>query len=358
MQQNVLEFTKKLIAIPSDVNDREACLQILETTQKELSGFSFTPFASNGVPSVLYTNTPSPTKKCKIIFYAHLDVVPGSKEQFIPVEKNGKLYGRGAYDMKAASAAIILLFKEIAHQLPYTLGLQLTTDEEVVGFNGVGYQLAQGVTAEFAIAGECGSSLRIVNQLRGLNVVKLQASGVEAHAGHSWHGENALLKIYEAIHNILQEYPTPATPSWQTTVSVANVATENQTHNIVPDNATALLDIRPIPEDKERILEKIQQLLPEGVTMEVIKTMPSLHTKETNEYLQKLKTTLEDITKQPATIAPSYAGSDIIFFSMNNINGIEFGPVGGGHHSKEEWVDIKGLQEYYQILKHFLLSIK
>lgn len=358
MKQSVLELTKKFIAIPSDVNDREACLRILEVAQKELEGFSFTPFASNGIPSVLYTNTPTPTKKCKIIFYAHLDVVPGSKEQFIPVEKHGKLYGRGAYDMKAAAAAIILLFKEIANHLPYTIGLQLTTDEEVVGFNGVGHQLDEGVTADFAIAGECGSSLRIVNRLRGLHVVKLHASGTEAHAGHSWYGKNALLKLYEAIHNILQAYPTPIEPSWQTTVSLANVSTENRTHNIVPDNATALLDIRPIPEDKEDVLQKIQTLLPEGVQMELIKTMPSLHTYETNEYLQKLKTTVEKITNKPATIAPSYAGSDIIFFGINKINGIEFGPVGGGHHSKEEWVDSKGLEEYYQILKEFLLSIK
>ncbi|HZE86701.1 MAG TPA: M20 family metallopeptidase, partial [Methylomirabilota bacterium] len=211
---------------------------------------------------------------------------------------------------------------------------------------------------DFAITGECGSNLRITNQLRGLHVVKLIASGQEAHAGHLWYGENALLKLYEAVNTILQHYPTPKVPTWQTTVSLAKIETNNITHNIVPADATALLDIRFIPEDAENILKNIQSFLPEGVIMEKIKFMPVHKTEKTNTYLQKLAQALEGVTQKTPEITPSYAGSDIIFYSMHHINGVEFGPVGEGHHSDEEWVDIKSLGHYYQILKDFLLSVK
>ncbi|HZE87182.1 MAG TPA: M20/M25/M40 family metallo-hydrolase, partial [Methylomirabilota bacterium] len=105
MTDHIIALAKKFISIPSDVNDRDMCLTILETAQEELKKFSFTPFVKDGIPSMLYVNTKEPTKNCKIIFNAHLDVVPGMREQFTPYERNNRLYGRGAYDMKSAAAA-------------------------------------------------------------------------------------------------------------------------------------------------------------------------------------------------------------------------------------------------------------
>lgn len=358
MNHKIIELTKKFIAIPSDSNNRSACLHILEEAKKELEGFSFTSFVKDDIPSLLYTNTSNPTKSCKILFNVHLDVVPGSKKQFIPLEKDGKLYGSGAYDMKAAGATMILLFKEIAHKIPYTLGLQLVTDEEVIGYKGVNHQISEGVSAEFVISGECGSNLRIVNQLRGLYVVKLLASGVAAHAAYPWLGSNALLKLHKTIGEIMNQYPVPQAPSWQPTINIAKIETSNITHNKVPHDASAYLDIRYIQEDTDIVLKKIQSLLPDEITMEIIKTMPAHHTKKTNPFLQRLVHASREITHKDPQIAQSYAGSDIIFFSMKNIDSIEFGPVGDGQHSDEEWVDIQSLEDYYRILKHFLLSIK
>ena len=44
----------------------------------------------------------------KVLFNGHLDVVPGHPDQFVPVRKNGRLYGRGAYDMKCGLAAAMI----------------------------------------------------------------------------------------------------------------------------------------------------------------------------------------------------------------------------------------------------------
>lgn len=357
MNDALLPLIKNFISIPSDTNDREACLKILEAAQDELKGFTSIPFAKEGIPSLLYTNTQEPTKTCKIILNAHLDVVPGLHEQFEPYEKDGKLYGRGTFDMKAGAASMILAFKELAHQLPYTLGLQLTTDEELIGYNGVGYQLAQGVTADFAITGEC-TDFTIINKLKGRYVVKLDTVGTAAHSAYLWRGSNALLNLYESLQKIMEAFPMPKQASWSTTVNVNTVETTNIADNTVPHDASANLDIRYIPEDKDMVIQKLTSVLPEHTKLEVLKHMPCHNTEPTNTYLQTLTKAYEEVMHEQPTIKHNYGGSDIIFYSMYGINGIEFGPKGGGMHSDSEWVEIDNIAEYYNILKKFLLSVK
>src|SRR6266403_423816 len=107
---NILQLSKKLIAIPSVTGVNETSVEILELTKKQLSPYTATEFVSKKFPSLLYTNQRKKTKKFKIIFNAHLDVISGAKNEYYPREKDGKLYGRGAFDMKAAAAVMILLF--------------------------------------------------------------------------------------------------------------------------------------------------------------------------------------------------------------------------------------------------------
>ncbi len=111
----------------------------------------------------------------------------------------------------------------------------------------------------------------------------------------------------------MNQYPIPPEPSWQTTINIAKIETSNVTHNKVPHDAAAYLDIRFIQEDTDSVLEKIQSLLPGELTMEIIKTMPAHHTKKTNPFLQKLVQASREITHKDPEIAQSYAGSDIIF---------------------------------------------
>ena len=145
MIDDILHLAKELISVPSVTGIPEELTQVLKVAEKYLEGQEFTAFASNNIPSLLYSNKGKDLKEFKIILNAHLDVVPAKKEQFNPHEKGGKLYGRGAYDMKAAGAVMMYLFKEIGAELPYPLGLQLVTDEESGGRDGTKYQIDQKI---------------------------------------------------------------------------------------------------------------------------------------------------------------------------------------------------------------------
>ena len=65
-------------------------------------------------PSLLFYNNFPKSKKFKIILNAHLDVVPGNKNQFVPKVVGDRLYARGAYDMKSSAIVMMSVFKDIA----------------------------------------------------------------------------------------------------------------------------------------------------------------------------------------------------------------------------------------------------
>ena len=94
-------------------------------------------------------------------------MVPASPAQFRPRREGGRLYARGAQDMKVSALVQAQVFRELAGTVPYPLGLQLVTDEEVGGRNGTLHQINQGVGGEFVVIGE-HSGLRIVTDSKGM----------------------------------------------------------------------------------------------------------------------------------------------------------------------------------------------
>src|SRR3989338_4868296 len=198
MIKQILDLSKKLISIPSIKENPRKLIEILELTKKELKGFNISSYSKEGIPSLLISNSEQKLKKFKIILNAHLDVVPAKENQFSPQEKDGKLYGRGAYDMKAAAAVEILVFKELAKKLNYPIALQLVTDEEIGGNNGTKYQIGRGVKCDFVIAGE-PTNFGISTKAKGIVWGKIKVKGVAAHGAYVWRGENALWKAKKIL---------------------------------------------------------------------------------------------------------------------------------------------------------------
>jgi succinyl-diaminopimelate desuccinylase len=355
MLDEIINLSKQLIEIPSISGDIPTLIKILEFTKQQLPNQVFQPFVSNNIPSLLFTNQPHPHKEFKIILNAHLDVVPGKPDQYIPVEKDGKLYGRGAYDMKAGAAAMILLFKELGSQLPYPLGLQIVTDEEPGGLNGTNYQVNQGVRGEFVITGE-GSNFRIINESKTRLTLKLTANGKASHSAYPWLGDNAIWKLQQVIQQIMEKYPIAKQESASTVVNITKIGTQNDAYNRTPFHAEAILDIRYIKQD-QNILQYIESLLPPDIQMDVILKFFTHHTNVDNKYIDLLQLQAKTITGQQLSIARAHASSDMPFYSNIGCDAIEFGVRGGNHHADGEWADIQSIQDYYQILKSFLLAI-
>lgn len=354
LSYQILSLAKELTTIPSFTEAATERDKALEIAKRELKDFPMEEFVSGGFRSLLVQNTAQQTKQFKIILNAHLDVIPASKEQFTPVVKDGKLYGRGTYDMKAAAAVMILLFKNLAKKLPYAIALQITTDEETNGKHCTKYQVEQGVRADFIISGECGSNFAIVSQAKGILWFKLHTVGVAAHGAYLWKGKNALLKLNHALYELQKLFPIPEKESWITTMNLAKIETANDKFNHVPAAATAYVDIRFIEQDEKRLLEKIKKVIPSDITMEIITHEVPEYITHDNPYLLALKKAITETTGIKPKLISAHAPSDLRHFNTVGCHGVQFGPIGHGQHEDEEWVDIKSLENYFFVLETFL----
>lgn len=356
MNETILSLAKSLITIPSVKGDKRSLHEVLTIARAYLDGLTVEEFQSNGIPSLLVYAGKKRPEKFKLILNAHLDVVPGHKNQFEPYEKSGKLYGRGAYDMKAAGAVMIVVFAELAKKLTYPLGLQLTTDEEAGGFDGTAHQLEKGVRGDFAICGEY-SSFVIKNKAKGMFWFKVTARGKAYHAAYPWHGDSALWKLQQVLNTVFEAFPRPDKPVWQSTINLAKIDTPNVTLNVIPDEASAYLDVRYIPEETEIIMEKMENMFPKDFVTEVLVQGPSAYTPDDNTYVKLLEKITTKITKQKTVVTGTHGASDVRFYNAVGVDGVEFGVKGEGQHAIEEWVDLKSLEQYYKILKEFILLL-
>jgi succinyl-diaminopimelate desuccinylase len=90
----------------------------------------------------------------------------------------------------------------------------------VGGRDGTRHQLDHGVRGRFVIVGET-SGLHIVNESKGMLVVRLLAAGRAAHAAYQWLGDNALVKLQRTVASLLARYPVATEEVWRTTVNLA-----------------------------------------------------------------------------------------------------------------------------------------
>lgn len=353
--EDILSLAKKFISIPSVTGDLSSSKEIIEIAKKELSGFQIRDFESDGFPSILVSNKKNPPDQYRILLNAHLDVVTGNAKQYAPEIRNGKLFGRGAYDMKGAVATMIALYKKIANKVDFPFGIQITTDEEVGGANGTAHQIKKGIRADFVITGE-GTCFKIVNESKAIMRFKLQAKGRNSHSAYPWLGENAIVKMQKAIASINEKYPQTTSEYNGTTVAVTSISTNNAIYNKIPDHCEAILDARVIADEKMVLLQNLKELVRDEIGIELIEDSDPHKTKPDSIFIKKLKNITKNILNHETTLCRAHGQSDARYFSAIGCEGIEFGPIGGNHHAEDEWVDIKSLEDYYKILEDFLLK--
>jgi succinyl-diaminopimelate desuccinylase len=352
----------ELLAIPS-TSDRPAELRRALEFVLDFVGPGFTAerFSSGGKPSALvYPGTER--AEFGIILNAHLDVVPAPPGQFRPHRDGDRLIARGAQDMKVSALLAAQVFRELAARLPYPLALQLVTDEEVGGRDGTKYQLDRGVRGRFVIVGET-SGLRIVNESKGMLVVRLLATGRNAHAAYQWLGDNALVKLQRSVGNLLDRYPIATQEAWRTTVNLARVQTQNQTRNQVPADAEALLDIRFPPGDPDlagrtaaEVTAYLEGFCEPGVTPVIDALDQPHHARPDQPEVQRLAAAARS-QGYPGELLRKHGVSDGRFYGGLGMPAVAFGVGGDGQHGPEEYADLTTVVPYYRALSAFLRDL-
>ncbi|MFH1620687.1 MAG: M20/M25/M40 family metallo-hydrolase [Patescibacteria group bacterium] len=357
---NILEITKKLIRIPSIKNNREALQQAIFLTEeflKNTPGIIAKKYKSRDLSSIVFLT--HDTKIPDVLLIGHLDVVPGSDNQFDSIEKDGKIYGRGACDMKSGVAVLLELFRYFAtqNQKP-SLGLMLTPDEESGGSDGVRYLTEeQGFRAKIAIIPDGGNAPdELVIENKGALHLQIKATGKTAHASRPWEGENAAQTLIEAITRIRSLFEGEYSDTWKNTCVLSKIEA-GKAVNQVPDRATAVLDIRYVKEtDDQELLDKIKQVA-SPCKIEILVHVVASKTDENHKFINLYRSILKDKFNLNTKIIRSPGGNDGRFLTTHDIPIIVSRPISGGLHGPLEWVDIKGLEDYALFYKSYLENL-
>lgn len=356
------ELLKKLIEFETTAQNGDQLAAIIQFAEDFLRRPALTihRYERNGKPSLVATFQPG-SKRSRVMFVGHLDVVDAEPEQFHAMEKDEKIWGRGALDMKGSCAVMMTLFQNLPH--PYPVSLMLTTDEEIGSENGVAYLLREeGWEADFAVIPDGGENFEMVIGEKGVLHLRAMAKGKSAHGSRTWEGENAidrLLDFYSRLKARFPSEPCGDTHHWHPTLNLGRIAGGKKV-NIVPDEATMELDIRFTEPysllDMQTEIEGILSQTP-GVKMEVLTTGEVVYSPPDHPDIQTFRKVVEKVLGRGTTLSREHGATDGRFFAEKNIPIVIIYPRGSGIHSREEWVSCDSLEQLYSIFENFIRSI-
>ena len=213
-----------------------------------------------------------------LVFAGHTDVVPTgplekwSSNPFVPSHRDGKLYGRGASDMKTSIAAFVVAVEEFLKANPnpsLSLAFLLTSDEEGPSLDGTvvmcKWLTERGEKLDYCIVGEPTSVERtgdmIKNGRRGTMSGKLTIKGVQGHIAYPHLAENPIHKFAPAMAALVainqdsgwdtgNDYFQPT--SWQ----ISNIHSGTGVSNVIPGHAVIDFNFRFSTESTPESLQK------------------------------------------------------------------------------------------------------
>ena len=294
-----------------------------------------------------------------VVLHGHLDVVPGFPQQFKPRVDGDRLYGRGAYDMKGGLAGMMCAMRDLAEQKAVKVHFVCVSDEEAdtLDARGSDYLVQRGYVGDFAITGE-PTDLHIGVQSKGVLALRITVGGKSAHGSTPWLGDNAVLKAIDVFRQIsAMPFARESSELFdRPSISLGRVI-GGDAFNKVPDCCVIDVDIRYLPgQDPRRILSDVEALADTKVEV-VVHREPAVVARD-NPYVTTLAEVLSGDHSGPEAISVGRDGaSDIVSFLDAGVPGVEFGPVGAGHHGPEEWVSVASLERYRAALVDFVNAI-
>lgn len=346
--EEILINLVKFKTMTSNHKEAKLCFDYIKSLCKS-NNLNISDFVHNDYPSLLISNCTS--MDFDILFNGHIDVVFATDDLFDPKIQDGFLIGRGAIDMKGAVAAMIETVLE--YHGDKKVGLLLTSDEEIGGFNGVGaYLKTNKITSKLVIVPDGGTNYDITIAERGVLQLELTVLGKNAHSSLLNEGENAISKAYNIYSQTVEKFCKNSNPPIDDNLSI-NLAFlhSGEIYNQVPCTATMGLDIRYFELDTEKLLQFLREIDP-SIKIKIYASASSFSVDVNNPYFKVFLTEVERLLGKQKFVKTNGA-SDARFFGEIGLPVAIMNPVGDNFHANDEKVSIESLYK----LKDLYLSL-
>ena len=375
-----LQLAEQLIALPSVTPNDAGCLKLL-AQRLEALGFVNTAMDSGPdsfrVSNLWSKRAATPTQQAQsaiksIAFAGHTDVVPTgplgqwSSDPFTPTLRGGKLYGRGASDMKTSIAAFVVAVEEFLAATPEPLlniAFLLTSDEEGPSIDGtkvVVEQLkARGETMDYCIVGEPTAVKRtgdmIKNGRRGTLSGKLTVRGIQGHIAYPHLARNPIHQAVPALAELAAMRWDEGNAFFQpTSWQMSNIHGGTGASNIIPGDVVIDFNFRFCTEStaeglKRRVHAVLDRHELEYELQWTLGGQPFLTTP--GELVDAVQQAIADETGLNAELSTTGGTSDGRFIATLCPQVIELGPPNASIHKIDEHIavaDIEPLKNIYR----------
>ncbi|KVD06250.1 succinyl-diaminopimelate desuccinylase [Burkholderia ubonensis] len=370
-----LALTEQLIARASVTPDDQHCQQIM-TERLAALGFDIETIASHGVTNLWAVKRGSAGRDGKLLAFAgHTDVVPtGPLEQwtsppFIPAHRDGKLYGRGAADMKTSLAGFVVATEEFVAAHPNhrgSIAFLITSDEEGPATDGtvkvVELLETRGERVDYCIVGEPTSTAElgdvVKNGRRGSMSGELIVKGVQGHIAYPHLAKNPIHLLAPALAELAaeqwdegNEYFPPTT--WQ----VSNLHAGTGATNVIPGHIDLLFNFRfSTASTVEGLQARVHAILDKhGLDYELnwsISGLPFLTPR--GELSNALETAIRAETGLTTELSTTGGTSDGRFIARICPQVIEFGPPNGSIHKIDEHIEVRFIDPLKNVYRRVL----
>jgi succinyl-diaminopimelate desuccinylase len=361
---DVLELARDLIRRRSVTPEDAGCLPLIGE-RLERVGFRVEHLRYGEVDNLWVTHgAAGPT----LVFLGHTDVVPSGPEAawqsppFEPTIRDGRLYGRGAADMKGSVAAMVVALEQFVAAHPEhrgRLGLLLTSDEEgptnldgvrrvVEHFRGRGERIDWCVVGEPSSKETLGDLIRVGRRgsLSGTLVVR----GVQGHVAYPEKALNPIHAFAPALAELAAERWDEGNADFPpTSFQVSNLNAGTGANNVIPGELVALINFRYCTASRaddlrartEAILHRhgLDFALDWNLSGEPFLTPPG----------GVLRETVVAVCRELCGIDPEQSTgggtSDGRFIAPMGAEVVELGPVNATIHKVDECVDVAELEK-------------
>jgi succinyl-diaminopimelate desuccinylase len=372
-----LQLARELIARRSITPNDGGCQELLGQRLAR-SGFSIEPVRRGEVTNLWARRG---TTRPLLCFIGHTDVVPtGPLEQwhsdpFVPTEREGKLFGRGAADMKTSIAAFVVaveefLGKHASHK--GSIALLITSDEEGPAVDGTARVVellkSRGEHIDYCLVGEptCVAKMgdTIKNGRRGSLSGTLRVKGIQAHIAYPHLGKNPVHLVAPALAELAATDWDKGNESFPpTTWQVSNIHGGTGADNVTPGEVEIKFNFRfGTASTADSLKQRVHAVLDRrGLDYRLDWTLSAVpYLTPRGKLVEALSASIREVTGAAPDVSTTGGTSDGRFIAQICSEVVEFGPVNATIHKLNEHIDLAAIEPlreiYLRLLRRLLAS--
>ncbi|MCL4524735.1 MAG: ArgE/DapE family deacylase [Acidobacteria bacterium] len=330
-------------------------------------------FAAPGRPNVVATmglSQAAPHAKPALLIVAHLDTVGAGdmRDPFTPREENGRLYGRGALDIKSGVAAMCAAAAAIEQSgvaLARPFVIAAVVDEEC---NSIGTEtLLKHCAADAAIVLE-PTDLKLVIAHKGYAWFEIVTHGRAAHGSLPAEGRDAVRMMGRVLDRLDERdralQAKPSHPLLGTASLHASLISGGQELSSYPAECRLQIERRTLPGESMPTVESELRALLDNLhahdaefraTLRAMSSRPAYSIEPDAPIARAAATAILHVTAA-AELAGMSAWTDTALLAEAGIPGVVFGPRGRGLHGAEEYVELDSVTSCAEVLHHLICT--